>query len=373
MTQNHPIQNHLMFTRTARNHIDNGYFPTDNGTLDGIIRCLDIAGDHIRIFDPCCGEGLALAHIGAHLTECGSDCATFGVELNAERTREAKQHLSHVVNTDIENCILQARTVGLLFLNPPYGYATKDQLSNERAQRLEEMFFSKTAGVLQDGGILVLVVPSQSLTERFTREIASYFIELRIFKAAVDTYKQYVIIGIRPKNRRQIGKKLADEQQRLLLDYENAPPLDTETDYLYEVPQAVSRTFRPMSFEVTHDVLQEELDKLHQQTLWPQFAQWFGNALSQEKRRPLCTLGQWHSALALAAGQVSGIVTAKDGRKLLIKGSTHKTKVVTVDEEEDAKGNTVTTTTALDRFVPSIRAVNLTENSPEYGCVLTIK
>ena len=73
-----PQQNHLMFDRVARNHIKNGYFPTDEATLAGIADRLDIGGSEVRIFDPCCGEGLALQTLAGHLTACGSRHAAFG-------------------------------------------------------------------------------------------------------------------------------------------------------------------------------------------------------------------------------------------------------------------------------------------------------
>lgn len=373
LTQSQPQQNHLMFDRVARNHIKNGYFPTDEATLAGIADRLDIGGSEVRIFDPCCGEGLALETLADYLTACGSRCRTFGIELDRQRADAATQRLEHLVRADIENCILQAKTVGLLFLNPPYGFAAKDQLDNRKAQRLEEVFFAKTAGVLQTGGILVLIVPTQALTEGFCREIASYFTNIRIFKAGVDTYRQVVIMGIKAANRSQIGKKLVQQQTQTLLASEHAEDIGSEADCCYEVPPAAVKPFKPLCFEVSADVLAEELPALHGQTLWPHFGHWFGAHLVQEKRRPLCALGQWHSALALAAGQVSGIVTAADGRRLLVKGSTHKTKMVTTAEEYDAQDRLVVTTTALDRFVPSIRAVNLTKGSPEYGEVLTIR
>lgn len=91
-----------------------------------------------------------------------------------------------------------------------------------------------------------------------------------------------------------------------------------------------------------------------------------------EKRRPLCALGKWHAALALAAGQVSGIVTASDGRRLLIKGSTHKTQVSSTEEVMKSDGSVDYVITNLDRFVPSIRAIDLTEGAG-FGDVLTIK
>ena len=366
-------QNHLMHPRAANNYADNGYFPTDSATLFGIVKRLDIAGNHIRIFDPCCGAGDALTSIHEHLSSCGSVCRSYGIELSRERAEQAAGRLDYVIRGDIESCILQSKQVGLLFLNPPYGYAAADQLSNSRTKRLEEIFFSLTVPALQENGILVLIVPATALTDTFTQEIALRFAEVRMFRAGVDTYKQVVIFGIKPKLRTAIGKTLAKRQQSVLLQYDAAPAIDTGADFIYEVPQAPAGQFRPLNHTVDAEGLTAELMPLHGESLWPHFRQWFGAELVQEKRRPLCALGSWHAALALAAGQVNGIVTASDGRRLLIKGSTFKTKVDSVEEQEKGDGSTVVVTTRLDRFVPSIRAFDLTVGRPSFGDVLTIK
>ena len=63
-----------------------------------------------------------------------------------------------------------------------------------------------------------MIVPEAALTEHLTGEIASHCTDVRMIRAAVDTYKQLVIFGIRPKNKASISKKQADAQQRLLLD-----------------------------------------------------------------------------------------------------------------------------------------------------------
>ena len=367
-------QNHLMHPRVANNHADNGYFPTDDATLAGIAARLDIGGGDICIFDPCCGTGAALAKLSEHLSACGSLCRSFGVELDAERAADASAVLGHVVRADIEDCLLQPKTVGLLFLNPPYGYANRDQLSSESGRRLEQVFLDRTMHVLQEGGILVLIVPVQSLSDSFARGIASRFTELRMYRAAVDTYKQVVIFGIKPRLRADIGRALAKQQQAMLTQPENALPIhESAADCCYEVPPSPEKSFRPISFKVEAAGLAGELAALGSQTLWPHFGQWFAETLSPDKRRPLCALGQWHAALALAAGQVSGIVTAADGRRLLVKGSTYKTKVTTAEEQYGDDGNITVTTTALDRFVPSIRAIDLTVGSDGFGDVLTIK
>ncbi|KLT73573.1 DNA methylase [Neisseria arctica] len=370
------MKNHLMHPRAANNYRSNGYFPTDTGTLEAIAAKLEVPapGTVIRAFDPCCGEGHALAYLAEHLTQSGAECQSFGVELDHNRAEAAQDRLSHTIRADIENCILQASAVGLLFLNPPYGFTAKDQLSNQRTKRLEEIFFDKTFGTLQAGGVLVLIVPEAALTEHLTRDIATSCTDVRIFRAAVDTYRQYVIIGIRPKNKATIGKKLADSQQRLLMDYQSAPDCDSADTFRYRIPPVPGKVFRPMSFVLEQDVLDKELKQQHSRTLWPHFGRFFGAvAAAANSRRPLCELGQWHAALALAAGQVHGIVTSENGRRLLVKGSTHKTKVNTKMEEYDNNGRLVVTMTALDRFVPSIRAIDLTQNTPDFGRVLTIK
>lgn len=52
----------LMFPRLARNFARNGYFPTDEVTLERALQALTPApSGRMRICDPCAGEGVALA------------------------------------------------------------------------------------------------------------------------------------------------------------------------------------------------------------------------------------------------------------------------------------------------------------------------
>ena len=132
---------------------------------------------------------------------------------------------------------------GLLFLNPPYGFAAKDQLDNRKAQRLEEVFFAKTAGVLQTGGILVLIVPTQALTEGFCREIASYFTDIRIFKAGVDTYRQVVIMGIKPPTAAKSARNWCSSKPKPCWLLNMPKTSAAKADYCYEVPPAAVKPF----------------------------------------------------------------------------------------------------------------------------------
>lgn len=117
--------------------------------------------------------------------------------------------------------------------------------------------------------------------------------------------------------------------------------------------------------------LQAELDAgLHKATLWPRFNLQM-KCLANEAKPPLRAMTDWHLALALAAGQISGIVTSADGRRLLIKGRTHKSKTTQVMRETAASGDISETRVLTDRFVTVIRAIELTPG-PNMGRIVTI-
>jgi hypothetical protein len=51
----------LMFPRLARNFVKNGYFPTDEPTLERALAALAPTDGPMCILDPCAGEGVAIA------------------------------------------------------------------------------------------------------------------------------------------------------------------------------------------------------------------------------------------------------------------------------------------------------------------------
>ena len=84
-------------------------------------------------------------------------------------------------------------------------------------------------------------------------------------------------------------------------------------------------------------------------------------------------LSQWHLALSLAAGQVTGVMHSQDKRTFIIKGDTHKERTTTISLEELSDKETIDVTTHLEKFVAVIRAVDMTPNSPTFGDVMTIR
>ena len=364
----------LIFQRLARNFIKNGYFPTDEDTIGRILNALDIGGPRLRILDPCCGEGVALAEVKHHLVEKGAAVAALGIEYDAERAWHSKQILDRVAHSDMNDVNLTLRSCGLLFLNPPYGDAVTDKAqTGERGtrDRLEKIFFRRTVSWLQFGGVMVLIVPYYVLDTEFAQMISRHFDRVQVFMAPEPRFKQAVVLGVK----RRADRVDLDTAARLeAVSDTNLPPVLPENWHgeLYEVPAAVDdANFVFTSVRIDAPQLADELARHQQALLWPQFGTYFHTTV-EKHRRPLRDMSNWHLALALAAGQISGVVESATGRRLLIKGDTFKAKDKTVEMVEKENGDVAETRIYTDKFVPVIRAIDFTPG-PTFGEIVTVK
>ena len=363
----------LIFQRLARNFAKNGYFPTDAGTIEGILRLLKQPENPgtTRIIDPCCGEGTALAEVANYLKQS----ETYGIELDEERAWHSKEILDTVIHGDIQDCLIGQRQFSLMFFNPPYGDLVADKTDYEQKQggrqRLEKQFYQITKSYLQFGGIGITIVPHYVLDKHLSTWLATHYTDIQVYQAAVDTFKQVVIVG-----KRQRAESVNTETKNLLMGIGNGDitplklPREGTESVTYLVPETVElNRFRFEYVKTDPKQLLVEINK--HPVLWNGFNMHFSNTFV-EKRRPLRKMTEWHMALLLAAGYINGLVTSNDGtRTYLIKGDTHKKKDVKVTYSGD-EAEVVKTTTSTDRFVPMIRAIDFTPG-PNYGNVLTIK
>ncbi|MDI9333728.1 MAG: DUF6094 domain-containing protein [Cytophagales bacterium] len=366
----------LMFDRIANNFAKNGYFPTDAVTMQRVINALDVPDTETYVIDPCCGEGAALADVTHHLRSSGTAIHSYGVEFDPQRAASARALLDVAVRSDVHDMSVKARSFGLLFLNPPYGDLVSDKAALSDAtkgkQRLEKMFVERCHPWLATEGVLVLIVPYYALDAELSSRIASHYRDVRVFLAPEQRFKQCVIFGIKRKQAyldNALCKQLEEIGQGQLPP--ELPELWTFAQYqtptVLEVPH-----FKAIN--ITTDGLAHELSRLSSSTLWPQFGRYF-SATGAAHRRPLRKLTDWHLALALAAGQIQGVITSKDDRVLLIKGDTHKDRTMKVTHEQHGKnGQDVREVrTFTDKFVPSIKAIEFTPNSPMFGNLVTIQ
>lgn len=368
----------LMFPRLARNFARNGYYPTDEITLERILQTLaPTASGRMRICDPCAGEGVALAEtahaLGRDLVEA---CA---VEYDRGRAAHARTLLDRVLHSDLFDTMISRQSFGLLWLNPPYGDLVSDhsgasQYQGSGRRRLEKAFYQRCLPLLQYGGILVFIVPHYVLDDELCGWLCNHFTELRIYAAADPTFKQVVIFGIRvrrqdlarPRDVAQVRERLqaigaGQELAEVLPESWPWEPyavlsVSSDMEHFYQL------TLEPEQFA-------SEIHRLG--GLWPDFILHFGQS-GVQPRPPVRELSRWHLALALAAGAISGVVTSRSGRVLALKGDTYKDKVRKTEFTEDEDGNVSEVRILTDRFIPIIRAWEMTPGSPNHGRVLTI-
>jgi len=368
----------LMFQRLALNFIKNGYYPTDSETTARILSALSVAKrGNIRILDPCVGEGVALAECKHHLD--AERVEAFGVEYDKERAWHAKGILDRCIHGDIQECNIGQRQFGFLWLNPPYGDliadkgSTGDHLGGKGRKRLEKLFYNFTVPALQFGGVMALIIPRYTLDKEFISWITTHFHRVEVFKAPEQQFKQIVVFGVRRRTREAVGDKSGAKQRLLSIVAGELEPDELPEQWSlepYEVPTSPGG-------EVKFNYTRLDADQLFDETqrnpcLWDQFDLKFRRLALESSRRPLRSMSDWHLALALAAGQVSGLVRSQDGRQFLIKGGTHKEKMREV-RQEIQPDNTLTSTTILtDRFVPTIRAIDFTPG-PDYARVVEIR
>ncbi|MCD5972551.1 DUF6094 domain-containing protein [Pseudomonas quasicaspiana] len=368
----------LMFPRLARNFAKNGYYPTDEITLERTLQALApaIAGT-MRIFDPCAGEGVALAEVAHALDR--DRVQTYAVEYDQERARHARSMLDQVLHSDLMDTMISRQAFGLLWLNPPYGDLVADhsgasQYQGSGRRRLEKLFYQRCISLLQYGGVLVFLIPHYVLDDELCGWLCNHFTSLRIFSAAENQFKQVVIFGIRVRRQHQArSSQLAGIREHLR-------SIGSGTDVAPELPeQWLDEPYSviPTSTEIQHfyrvtlepDQFSQEIYRL--KGLWSDFTLHFSQH-GMQPRPPVKALSQWHLALALAAGAISGVVTSGSGRVLALKGDTYKEKTHKAEFSEDEEGNVSEVRILTDRFVPVIRAWDLTPGSPLLGRVLTI-
>ncbi|CBL45364.1 Conserved hypothetical plasmid protein [gamma proteobacterium HdN1] len=387
----------LMFPRLARNFIKNGYFPTDEDTLSRILSALAPQSDRpVRVLDPCCGEGVALAEVHQHLLAQGAQVSSFGVEYNEERAWHAKRLLTRCIHADLNDCMVELRAFGLLWLNPPYGdllsdfeHAYTGGKEKGGRKRLEKEFCRRAFPMLQAGGVLVLIVPYNVLDAELASLVSRHFGEVSVYAAPEQQFRQAVIFGVKraraSEPEKAVVQKLTQAQNNLYFDTDSGvwtegfsmhcqlPEVWNRAPYVVPACHSHKGQEDVRFYSVRVDVRQLEQEIEQSPVLWSRFPLLF-RTQTETRRQPLRKLSDWHLALMLAAGQVSGIVRSESGQVLLVKGDTFKTKSMRQETEiNESTGDLSITRIATDRFVPMIRALDFTPESPNFGRVIHIQ
>ena len=359
----------LMFPRVAHNFIKNGYYPTDQGTLDRVMARLDASGEYpVRLFDPCAGEGAAIDSVAHHLGRDRSE--VYAVEYNRERADYVASLADMSLHSDFMDVIVSQRSFGLLWLNPPYGDLVADHSGasvyrGKGRRRLEKLFYQRAIGTLQPGGVLVFIIPTTALDDEIIHWVTSHCTQISFFEAAVDTYKQVVIMGvkIRSSDRERFNEQRKKDRAHLQAFMNGDEVADMLHDVAgasmtqYSIPKASAQ--RVVFYKAVLDGHQLLTDIQRCKGNWFNFSGEF-HRTGLTQRRPMKSLTPWHLALSLAAGAISGVVKSDNGSCYVVKGDTHKEKSSKTEFTEQEDGSISEVRVMTDKFVPVILGWDMT-------------
>lgn len=297
-----------------------GYYPTPEDVTPIIAKYLKRKREGpIRILDPCAGMGIAVKHIGE-----GLNADTYGIEVDLNRGNQAKEFLTRCLITDYQNTRISHGTFSLLWLNPPYDWATR-MSDIEKSERYERTFLRDCISYLRPKGVLVYLIPQKRLDGQIAKMLSYRFEDISVYRfpeEAFKSYRQLVIFGVLK------GKPEKDESRaEYLKNCGNQgiaiPHLPVEPPRIYEIPLSPSRPdFLFRSREIDPNELDEEIEK---HGLFDQLRAMTTPLKMCEKIRPIMPLRYGHTAQILACGLMNGPVWDKDKQNpLLIKGITKK-------------------------------------------------
>jgi len=195
------------------------YYPTPLSVVDTIASYLSPARGQrgvVRLFDPCCGEGLALEALGEALARrTNLSVQTWGVEISPDRVEEAATRLDLVIQAPFEAVSWSPVRYGIasvLFLNPPYDH-------NGRGGRMEIDFLKMAMPALVTGGVLAYLIPTTAVNWSMAEYLYKNFEDIQVFRfgdaddeSGFDRFKQIVVLATRRKE--SLDSLYADQADR---------------------------------------------------------------------------------------------------------------------------------------------------------------
>ncbi|GHO59191.1 DUF6094 domain-containing protein [Ktedonobacter robiniae] len=381
------------------------YYPTPECIVDALAQYLSLPQyGAIHVLDPCAGKGAALSRLVErlfqhHRTRWPSARAvpsveTYGIEPEWQRARAASTCLTQVLQTSFFSTTLSTGDDAdggwqLAFVNPPYDTDTEHTLESGKKVRLELTFLQRTTFRLCTGGILVYIIPQRHLPA-VAEHLAAFYDQLTCVrfpddpyqpdpkkKETVPLYEQFeqVIVFAR---RRAFSVPIHPSILTMIEAWGSAGrhlralPLDERTEALqtYAIPQGKARTtlrFRAGTYtpERTANALYEQQGEKatrghgvarEQPSLSMKTGVWANadylatrcpdpKAIGLGIGTPMAPLKNAHLAVLSVAGIANrAILTGKDGRRVIVKGSSRKVPISHQYETEDQVVERVTDT-----------------------------
>lgn len=302
------------------NQVRIGYFPTDTEHVKLIKKAVVFPENKVNLIDPCCGEGIALS-----LFAEGTNSDTYGVEIDTVRAENAQSRLKRVGFGSFFHSRISNNAFQCLFLNPPYLSAP----SEHGNRRLEKSFLADSLRLLEDGGLLIYIIPYYRATADVCRVLCEFFCDLSVYRFTGDEFgkfKQVVFLG--KKIPRREAEKPTERLTELMLYPDKIPPLTSVREGVYTLPEASKSVDIFKGAVFNEKELAEQLKRSNSiERLFPI------SRLDKCERQPLLPLNLSQIGLVGASGMMNGLV--KCDTPHIIKGRIVKEKKSRVGPEDE--------------------------------------
>ncbi len=289
-----------------------GYTPTCQAALERLAGLLKpTRGGVVRLLDPCCADGQALAYLAHAMANSHAQIETYGVEIEEERAESASLALDHVLCADFRRTVISHKSISFALLNPPY-----DQTDGEDS--LEKTIIRRSLPYLAQEGVAALVIPQRLLPWAGEKLRMRW---LALFESQDPASPNQVVL---------VGEPTAEPH--LLPEIGTVQPVDVPA-----FPEAT------MTFRVNH-LTPQELERLLAATPLPDLYPVSG----ESERQVLHPLRPGHRAAYLAGH--GSTIDLPDGRYLRVAIQRLETR----REEEVEDGTTRCITLSIPKMVAYI-------------------
>jgi Uncharacterised methyltransferase family (DUF6094) len=314
-----------------------GFYPVSEGTIRFVAESVKINdASTIRLFDPCCGQGKALAQFG---TELGIPKEQlYGIELDDRRAEEAREVVGNVVHGSFFNTkIVPVQTFSLAWVNPPYDDEIKQEAESVRLS-LEVAFLQYVSRFVTPHGIVILHAPEDRITEKVIQTMGQMCYDVKRVRLPPELrpYREALLIGWRrttiERNVWSVHAPVMDVCPELVL-----PSGDTVRSFVKNAPTD-----------------QEITSHLEKAAFW----RVFNEDKKRQKLQPVLPLGAGHLGLTLASGYLDGLLKPKNCEPHVVRGCSYKEDILAKEENStNDEGKVTNTKTYRQNIKLKIRAV----------------
>lgn len=327
------------------NLINLGYVRTPDDEVARIAALIAPTGPGpLRLADPCCGEGLALAQLKATIEgRHAVRVVTCGTEADRERAQAAAGRVDQCLWSPYQDARWGKGTMDVMLLNPPYA-----------GGKLELQFLRETQDVLRPGGLLFYIIRQRYLRGPIAARLAGHFDALAVYPFLPEhfqAYDQIVVVARRREKRMDAGVKAQlaaigrngryrDGEQQELLDDKPPPPegLWGYPDAPFQVATPGGKPFYLRRRQVHPDELAADAERFGVRT-----SRWWRDqveAIPELRSSTLLPLRDTQIANLLFLGFADNREFNLDGHCYLFRGQTRVIETDVTSEEDEDLGRT---------------------------------